>query len=115
MVISNIIEEPDSRIRKWLDQLKSFIPLAPITSVKQLEETNEDHVSIAAYYLSLEKKSYETLCWILAEKLLKKTYITPADDEIRKKAEEISDLGKFYDELCYLNAELDILTSKEKI
>ena len=115
MVISNIIEEPDSRIRKWLDQLKSFRISAPITSMKKAEEINEDHISIAAYYLSLEKKSYETLCWILAEKLLKKTYITPTNNEIRKKAEEISGLGKSYDELCYLNAELDILTSKESI
>jgi len=113
MVISNIIEEPDSRIRKWLDQLTSYRMSVPVTSIKKLEETNEDHVSKAAYYLSLEKNSYETLCWILAEKLLKKSYTTPAEDEIRVKSEEISDLGKSYDELCYLNAELDILAGKD--
>jgi len=113
MVVSNIIEEPDSRIRKWLNQLKSFNLSVPITSIKRSEETSEDHVSVAAYYLSLENRSYNNLCWILAEKILKKTNPTPADDEIRKKAEEISDLGKNNDELCYLNAELDILTSKK--
>lgn len=113
MVVSNIIEEPDSRIRKWLNQLKSFNLSVPITSIKRSEETSEDHVSVATYYLSLENRSYNNLCWILAEKILKKTNLTPADDEIRKKAEEISDLGKNNDELCYLNAELEILTSKK--
>ncbi len=106
MDTSNIIEEPDSRIRKWLDQLKTFRLSAPITSIKNSEETNEDHVRLAAYYLSLENKSYDTLCWILAEKILKKADSTPTNDEIRKKAEEISEFGKTYDELCYLNAEL---------
>jgi len=113
MDVSNISEEPDSRIRKWLDQLNSFRISAPITSIKKSEEASEDHIRIAAYYLSLRKKSYNTLCWILSEKILKRTYPTPADDEIRKKAEEISALGKTYDELCYLNAELDILMSKK--
>lgn len=113
MVISNIVEEPDRRIREWLGQLKSFRLSTPIESIKKSEETNEDNVNVAAYYLSLEKKSYDSLCWILAEKILKKTYPTPAEDEIRKKSEEIADLGKTYDELCYLNAELDLLMSKK--
>ncbi|MHA2340079.1 MAG: hypothetical protein ACXACX_22495 [Candidatus Hodarchaeales archaeon] len=109
MVASNINEDPDSRIRKWLVQFTSFRQPIPATESKKLEETNEDHVKVAAYYLSLEKKPYNTLCWILAEKILKKTDPTPVEDEIRNKAEEIADLEKTYDELCYLNAELDIL------
>ena len=113
MVESNFSEEPDSRIRKWLDQYTSFSAPAPTTDIKILEAVNEDHVREAAYYISLESNSYDTLCWVLAEKILKKTHLIPADDEIREKAEEIADLRKTYDELCYLNAELDILVIKK--
>ena len=72
MVIPDIIEEPDSRIRKWLAQLQSFTLPAPIETIVKSGEKSENHVSVAAYYLSLENQSYETLCWILAEKILKK-------------------------------------------
>ncbi|MHA1987506.1 MAG: hypothetical protein ACW98D_12785 [Promethearchaeota archaeon] len=113
MDVTNISEEPDSRIRKWLDQFKTLITSVPRISDKNSEEINEDHVNVAAYYLSLKQKSYDNLCWILAEKILKKKYPTPTEDEIRKKAEEIADLRKNYDELCYLNAELDILRIKK--
>ncbi len=115
MVIPEIIEEPESRIRKWLDQLKSFRLSTPITSIKESEETNKDNLKVAAYYLAGEKGSYDTLCWILAEKILKKTYPTPTEDEIRKNAKELSDLGKTYNELCYLNAEHDILRNNKYI
>jgi hypothetical protein len=111
MEVPSIIEESDSRIRKWLEQYKSLRHSVSITSIEKLEETSDDPVNVAAYYLSLEKKSYETLCWILAEKILKKSDRVPTEDEIREKAEEMSDLGKTYDELCYLNAELDILNN----
>lgn len=103
------ISNNDNRIKKWLEQYVSFRLPEPITSIKKPEVINKDHVDVAAYYLSLEKKSYDTLCWILAEKILKRTDTEPTEDELRKKAEEISHLGKSYDELCYLNAELDIL------
>ncbi|MFW9823457.1 MAG: hypothetical protein ACFFE4_11005 [Candidatus Thorarchaeota archaeon] len=109
MSISNNEDGPENRIKKWLEQYVSFRLPEPTTSIKEPEEINEDHVNVAAYYLSLEKKSYDTLCWILAEKILKKKDIEPTEDEIRQKAEEISNLGKSYDELCYLNAEIDIL------
>jgi hypothetical protein len=109
MSMYNNKEEPENRIKKWLEQYISFRLPELTTSIKEPEEINKDHVNVAAYYLSLEKKSYDILCWILAEKILKKKDIEPTEDEIRKRAEEISSLGKSYDELCYLNAELDIL------
>ncbi|MHA2088452.1 MAG: hypothetical protein ACW972_09260, partial [Promethearchaeota archaeon] len=89
MEVSNIMEEPDSRIKKWLEQFNSFRQPIPKT-----KETNENQVNVAAYYLSLEKKSYDALCWILAEKILKKIHPIPAVDEIRNKAVELAKLGK---------------------
>lgn len=89
MVMSNIVEGPDRRIREWLGQLKSFRLSTPIESIKKSEETNEDNVNVAAYYLSLEEKSYDALCWILAEKILKKTYPTPAEDDIGKNLKKL--------------------------
>ncbi|MFX1596964.1 MAG: hypothetical protein ACFFBK_12980, partial [Promethearchaeota archaeon] len=66
----------------------------------------------AAYYLALKHLSYEVLCWSLAEKIQKKNISISSIEDIRKTAEEISNSSKTYDELCWLNAELEISTKK---
>jgi hypothetical protein len=87
----------------------------PQTEISSKESVNYEELDLetqireAAYYLSLEKYSYNDLCWLLAEKVLKVNVGMPSLDEIRKKAEEVFHSSSTYDELCWLNAEMDIL------
>jgi len=113
MVMQEIKEEPEARIKKWLEQLQTFRNPVPILDKKVPGETDiEAQIREAAYYLSLKNSSYEDLCWSLAEKILEKNYSMPTIEAIRKTAEEISNSSKTYDELCWLNAELEISTKK---
>ncbi len=108
MSLSNIVEEPEKRIKKWLAQIKKYRLPTPLKVIES-EVDNESHIRVAAYYLSLERRSYDELCWQLAEKVLKKALPTPNVEDIRKKAEEIFSYSKTYDELCWLIAEFDFL------
>ncbi|MFX0155690.1 MAG: hypothetical protein ACFE9Q_14300 [Candidatus Hodarchaeota archaeon] len=113
MVTEEIKEEPESRIKKWFEQLQTFRNPVPIVETKVLGETEiEAQIRKAAYYLALKHHSYEDLCWSLAEKIQKKNISTPSEEDIRQAAEEISNSSKTYDELCWLNAELEISTNK---
>ncbi|MFW9902500.1 MAG: hypothetical protein ACFFDY_14635 [Candidatus Thorarchaeota archaeon] len=109
MSLSSIAEEPEERIKEWLNQLKNFRLSTPL-KVPDTTIDTKSQIDVAAYYLSLEKHSYDELCWHLAEKVQKKTFSMPNEEDIRKKAEEIFNLSKSYDELCWLNAEFDILS-----
>ena len=113
MSLSNIVEEPEKRIKEWLNQLKNFRLSTPL-KVIETSVDNTSHINVAAYYLSLEKHSYDDLCWQLAEKIQKKTLSAPTVEDIKEKAEEIFNLSKSYDELCWLNAEFDILSKESK-
>ena len=113
MVMQEIKEEPETRIKKWLEQLQTFRNPVPIGEIKKPGETEiEVQIREAAYYLSLKQPSYEDLCWSLAEKILEKNYSMPIIEDIRKTTEEISNSSKTYEELCWLNAELEISTKK---
>jgi len=113
MVLQEIDEEPERRIRKWLEQLQTFRNPVPIVKSKITGETEiEAQIREAAYYLALNQLSYEDLCWSLAEKIQKKNISMPSMEAIRKTAEEIANSSKTYDELCWLNAELEISTNK---
>jgi len=113
MVMQEIKEEPETRIKKWLEQLQTFRNPVPIVETKVTGETeSEAQIREAAYYLALKHLSYEDLCWNLAEKIQKKNVSMPLIEEIRKTAEEIYNSSKTYDELCWLNAELEISTKK---
>ncbi|MFX1504409.1 MAG: hypothetical protein ACFFDH_25850 [Promethearchaeota archaeon] len=113
MVLQEIEEEPETRIKKWLEQLQTFRNPVPILEEKIPEETNiEAQIREAAYYLSLKKSSYEDLCWTLAEKIQVKNFRSPKIEDIRKTAEEISKSSKTYDELCWLIAEFDFSNKK---
>lgn len=72
------------------------------------------HIQVreAAYYLSLNKYSYNDLCWMLAEKIQKMSLDLPSIEDIKKKAEEVFRSSCTYDELCYLTAELEILAKR---
>ncbi|MFW9874558.1 MAG: hypothetical protein ACFFG0_15745 [Candidatus Thorarchaeota archaeon] len=86
MSLSNIVEKPERRIKEWLDQFKKFRLSTPITITAKTGESVENQIVEAAYYLSLEKHSYDDLFWILAEKIQKKIYPTPTIEDIKEKA-----------------------------
>lgn len=112
MSLFNIVEEPERRIKEWLTQLKKY-RLSTLNMIKAAVEDTKNHIKEAAYYLSLEKRSYDDLCWQLAENIQKETLSAPTIEDIREKAEEIFNFSKTYDELCWLNMEFDILTKND--
>jgi len=113
MSLSSIVEDPERRIKEWLDQLKKFRLSTPLDIQDRTGVESESHIKEAAYYLAIEKHTYNDLCWKLAEKIQNKALSTPTIKEIREKAEEIFNISKTYDELCWLNAEFDILINNE--
>lgn len=81
-----------------------------------LEPDFEAEISINAYNLSQQKKSYKDLCKELAEIQLSiiKGKGKATKQEKEKKFEEIFKSSSTYDELCWLIAELKSLTEKKK-
>jgi len=113
MSLSNTLEEPERRIKDWLAQLKKFRLSTPLNVIETAVEDAKSHIEEAAYYLSLENRPYDDLCWELAEKIQKKTLSAQTIEGIKEKAEEIFRYSKTYDELCWLNAEFDLLSKYE--
>ncbi|MFX1597281.1 MAG: hypothetical protein ACFFBK_14580 [Promethearchaeota archaeon] len=75
MVVQEIKEDPETRIKKWLEQLQTFRNPVSLGEIKVAGETeSEAQIREAAYYLALKHLSYEELCWSLAEKIQKKKY-----------------------------------------
>jgi len=109
MDLSNLVEEPEKRIKDWLNQIKNYRRESPLIDINKLTEGIEEQIKEEAYYLSLRNLTYEDLCWILAEKKQKEIVSIPTFDQIRQMAAEIFNMGKSYEELCWLNAEFDIL------
>jgi len=119
----------ETRIVEWLTQIKNH---RKSISKEEIKKDTEVHTEVeypveteeveepdfktqtreAAYYLSLEKYTYDQLCWILGEKIQKMNLKMPSIEDIKKKAEDIFNSSCTYDELCYLNAEMDILAKK---
>jgi len=113
----------ESGVFAWLTQLQKHRKsvteslteeIAP--SIKEQEEPIydeeiglESQIREAAYYLSLKKYSYNDLCWLLAESIQNVRLDMPSLEDIRKKAEEVFNSSSTYDELCWLNAQMDIL------
>lgn len=113
----------EERITAWLKQLTEHRKVAvkeelveellePEESKEPEESDLKNQIREAAYFLALEKYSYNELCWILAEKIQKMNLPMPSIEDIKKKAEEVFRSSCAYDELCWLNAEMDILTRK---
>jgi len=126
------IEEEDAEpgVFAWLAQLKNH--RAPITENKEAEAKEvmeamekeveaaddeeiglESQIRVAAYYLSLKKYSYNDLCWLLAEAIQNIQLNMPSLEDIRKKAEEVFHSSSTYDELCWLNAQMDLLIDQQ--
>ena len=132
----NISETPEesekkmeTRIVEWLTQLKNHRKSSSKEDIKkdtevhaeveypvETEEVEEPdfktQIREAAYFLSLEKYSYNDLCWLLSEKIQKMNLEMPSIEDIKKKAEEVFNSSCTYDELCWLNAEMDNLIKK---
>ncbi|MFX1410658.1 MAG: hypothetical protein ACFFA6_09910 [Promethearchaeota archaeon] len=80
-----------------------------------LDPDFEAEVSISAYNLSQEKKSYKELCRTLAEIQLKimKGNKKLTETEITKRTNEIFKSSSTYEELCWLIAELSMMSKRK--
>jgi len=111
--------ESETRLIAWLNQIKTYRGSGPEEVTKETEEIEEidfeAQIKEAAYFLSLDRYTYDELCWMLAEKIQKINMKMPSIEDIRKKAEEVFNSSSTYDELCWLNAEMDILILKKYI
>ena len=83
--------------------------LEVIEAPEFLEEPLETQIKVRAYYISLKNYSYNDLCWLVAEKILKYTVHTASTEDTKKKAQEVFSSSYKYEELCWLNAEMDLL------
>lgn len=119
--------EPQEKLKETTETVKFVKFEQPPTKVEAkaeeqriVEEKKEEpeepdfktQLSEAAYYLSLDKYTYDQLCWILAEKIQKINLDMPSIEDIKRKAEEVFNSSCTYDELCWLNAEMDTLTRR---
>lgn len=122
-----------SNIEKWLEQLLNYREypeeekkeikekiyelekLAEEIDERELEDDFHQQVQVAAYFISQGGLSYNDLCWVLAEKILKRTYKlgTPLSiKETSDKAEQIFYNNLSYAELCWLSGEMDLIIKK---
>lgn len=111
---SSVKKEPDADLNLIE---KSQQPESEMNSSDEVETEEvyglEKQIREAAYYLSLAHYSYNDLCWMLAEKILQFTVRMPSIEDTKKKAEEVFNSSCTYDELCWLNSEMDLLIRKE--
>lgn len=118
----NFQDKITERILSWWNQInlqlgetKSSELLKKDSTKKHSEASKSEEFGLeskirkAAYFISLENYSYNDLCWFLAEKILNINMKMPSLEDIRTKAKEIYESSSTYDELCWLNGELDIL------
>ena len=106
-------EDPERRIKKGIEQIRTFNKPLVIEQTILIGETEfEAQVREAAYYIALKRPSYEELCWSLAEKIQKKYNSEPSIEDVREIAEKIYNSSKTSDELCWLNAEIDMSAKK---
>lgn len=101
--------ELEARLKQTEERRK---PEPEVVELKPEEPDLKTEVKEAAYYLSLDRYSYNELCWMLAEKIQKMNIDMPSIEDIKRKAEEVFNSSCTYDELCWLNAEMDILIEK---
>jgi len=96
---------------------KDITPIEKITPKEEVIEEVEEadfktQIRKAAYYLSQKGYTYDELCWILSEKIQKMSLEMPSIEDIKRKAEEVFRSSCSYDELAWLNAEMDHLIKK---
>ncbi len=78
-------------------------------------EIPEEEISVAAYYVWEKEMSYETLCWLLAERQLyiKKKFTPPPSNMIQQQAQKIYEEHPEYDLLCWLIGELNLYIQRK--
>ncbi len=112
----SIDRRPELKLEEPQKLVEPEVPKIPKkeSSLAEPEETGlEIQIKEAAYFLSLDNYSYDDLCWMLAEKILKHSFRILSVNDIKKKAEQVFKSSCTYDELCWLNAEMDYLYEKE--
>ena len=79
-------------------------------------------ISVAAYFLAKKEITYDTLCWMLAERqlFLQNNFQKTDQNSIKEGATYLFQKNPSYDVLCWLISEIDFLfkmnvfKSKEK-
>jgi len=113
MDIEESKETSERRNKKDTDQIQTFNKPIVIEQKILIGETDiEARIREAAYYIALKRPTFEELCWSLAEKIQKKYNSKPSIEDIKRVAENIHNSSKTYDELCWLNAEIDMSAKK---
>ncbi len=106
-------EDPERRIKNGLEQIQSFNKPVVIEQTILIGETEiQAQIRDAAYYIALKRPSYDELCWSLAEKIQTKYNSKPSKEDIKEIAENIYYSSKTFDQLCWLNAEIEMLAKK---
>ncbi len=108
-------EYPEKEIKEIKERIDKLEKLAEEIEEKELEDDFHQQVQVGAYFISQMGFSYNDLCWILAEKILKKTgkLGTPLSiKDTSEKAEVIFQNNLSYAELCWLNGEMDLIIKK---
>jgi len=79
-----------------------------------LDPDLEAEITVAAYNISQENKTYDELCREIAETqlIILKGKVKVSEVEIKKKTKEIYKSSSTYEEICWLLAELKILVEK---
>ncbi len=105
--------ENKTQIKASLKQSKEHREIeSEVAEIKPEEPDLKTQIKESAYFLSLDRYSYDDLCWMLAEKIQKMNLDMPSIEDIKQKAEQVFNSSCTYDELCWLNAEMDLLIKK---
>ncbi len=77
----------------------------------------EAEITLVAHKLSLENKSYKSLCQTLAKMQLDLTkgLNKASKNEIQKKTQEIFESSSTYEEVCWLIAQLNVIADKSSL
>jgi hypothetical protein len=84
--------------------------------MNDMDNNLRHQIGVAAYYLSQRNYTYDTLCWMLAERQLiaQRDPMFAQKDRIREKAAKIYFDSLQYDMLIWLIAELDVMLKIKK-
>jgi len=71
-------------------------------------------ISIAAYFLTAKKISFDNLCWMLAERqlYLQNNFQNVDQNSIKQRATKIYQTSPPYNVICWLISEIDFLLKR---
>lgn len=97
------------------DQMDQQIEDA-LSKEEKEEDSFEDMVRVAAYFISENQLTYDELCWVLAERQLslQRGDENVSKEDVKSKAEQVFQSSCTYDELCWLIGEVTVILQKNE-